>query len=110
MRGEIWTLRDDGYASKSRPVIVLQGYLENEFDSIILCLCTTYESAHLPTRVRLLPDAQNGLRCVSYAMTEKLLTVDKKMLGNKIGKLSDEQMHEINKQIARLLLITAEDL
>ena len=25
MRGEIWTLRDDRYASKARPVVIVQG-------------------------------------------------------------------------------------
>lgn len=39
-RGEVWTLRDDGYASKARPVVVVQDETVAEFDSIILCLLT----------------------------------------------------------------------
>lgn len=35
MRGEIWTLRDDNYANKARPVVILQAELEYSFDSVI---------------------------------------------------------------------------
>jgi mRNA interferase MazF len=45
-RGEIWTLRDEGYAGKARPVIIVQAELEASFNSLILCLFTTFESSH----------------------------------------------------------------
>ncbi|MCI1747782.1 MAG: type II toxin-antitoxin system PemK/MazF family toxin [Acidipropionibacterium sp.] len=47
-RGEIWTLRDDRYASKARPVVVVQGDLE-QFDSVVLCLLTV-EQMHAVSR------------------------------------------------------------
>ena len=37
-RGEIWTLQDRNYASKARPVVVIQSDSHNAFDSVILCL------------------------------------------------------------------------
>lgn len=110
MRGEIWTLRDNNYASKARPVIILQAELEHLFDSVILCLFTSYESGHIKTRVRIKPSATNGLTKISYVMTEKLITVDKKMLGEKIGVLTREQMIEISKQLAKILDIKKENL
>ena len=39
-RGEVWTLRDNGYVSKARPAVIIQDDLA-QFDSIILCLLTT---------------------------------------------------------------------
>ena len=43
-RGEIWTLQDRNYASKARPVVVIQSDKHDSFDSVILCLFTSFES------------------------------------------------------------------
>ena len=102
-RGEIWTLRDDGYASKARPVVIVQSNNITGFDSIILCLLTTYESAHIPTRVHISADSVNGLKKDSYVMTEKIVTVDKKELGERIGMLTHSQQYLIATQLATIL-------
>jgi mRNA interferase MazF len=109
-RGEIWTIRDDGYASKARPVVIVQSDPGEFFNSIILCLFTTFESSHIPTRVRVIPNGTNGLKKDSFVMTEKLITIDKKELGEKIGVLTDEQMRQISRQLAKLLDIHKEDI
>ena len=82
-RGEIWTLRDDGYASKARPVVIVQSDDINRFDSIILCLFTTFDSNQIPTRVHIPANSNNGLRKDSYVMTEKIITVNKRELCEK---------------------------
>jgi mRNA interferase MazF len=109
-RGEIWTLRDDGYASKARPVVIVQTDPGGFFDSVILCLVTTFESSHIPTRVHITANEVNGLKKDSYIMTEKLITIDKNELGEKIGNLTDEQMRLISSQLAKLLEIHKEDI
>jgi len=43
-------------------------------------------------------------------MTEKIITVDKKLLGEKIGNLTEEQMIEISRQLAKILEIKKEYL
>jgi len=43
-------------------------------------------------------------------MTEKIITVDKRILREKIGILTDGQMLEISRQIASVLFIRKEDL
>lgn len=60
MRGEIWTMRDDLCASKARPVVIVQSDSATEFDSVVLCLMTTYESSGMPTRVRVEPPLKTG--------------------------------------------------
>jgi hypothetical protein len=50
-RGEVWTLRDEGYAGEAKSVIILQSDLEIAFESVILYLFTTFESDHIPTRI-----------------------------------------------------------
>ncbi|GHT55182.1 hypothetical protein FACS1894109_01240 [Spirochaetia bacterium] len=109
-RGEIWTLRDEGYASKVRPVVIVQSDPEEFFNSVILCLFTTFESSHIPTRVYITPDETNGLKKNSFIMTEKLITIDKKELGEKIGVLTADQMRQIAGQLAKLLEIHKEDI
>jgi mRNA interferase MazF len=109
-RGEIWTLQDDRYANKARPVIIVQADPKESFNSVILCLFTTFESSQIPTRVHISPNEKNGLKKDSFVMTEKLITIDKKELGVKIGSLTDNQMHQISSQLAKLLEIHKEDI
>jgi mRNA interferase MazF len=109
-RGEIWTLHDEGYSSKARPIVIVQAHPGKLFDSVILCLFTTFESSHIPTRVHISPNETNGLKKDSFVMTEKLITIDKKELGKKIGVLTDDQMHRISHQLAKLLEIHKEDI
>jgi mRNA interferase MazF len=109
-RGEIWTLLDEGYAGKARPVVIVQANPGGFFNSIILCLFTTFESSHIPTRVHITANETNGLKKDSYIMTEKLITVDKNELGEKIGDLTKEQMRQISSQLAKLLEIHKEDI
>lgn len=77
-RGEIWTLQDKHYASKARPVVIIQSDKHDSFDSVILCLFTSYESGDISTRVRIEPSSENGLQKVSYVMTDKIVTVDER--------------------------------
>ncbi|SYZ34516.1 Uncharacterised protein [Propionibacterium australiense] len=48
-RGEVWTLRDDAYASKARPVVVVQSEEFPGFGSVVLCLFTGFDSSGIPT-------------------------------------------------------------
>ena len=109
-RGEIWTLQDKDYASKARPVVIVQADIEEQFDSIILCLFTTYESGNVSTRVKIEPSARNGLEKISYVMSEKIITVEKNMLGRHIGNLSDQEMHLISGKLAKVLEIHKSDI
>jgi mRNA-degrading endonuclease toxin of MazEF toxin-antitoxin module len=67
-------LRDEGYASKARPVVIVQADSEELFNSLILSLFTTFESSHIPTRVLIAPDEAKGVKKDSYIMIEKLIT------------------------------------
>ena len=102
-RGEIWTLQDRQYASKARPVLIIQSDKQDVFDSCVLCLFTTYDSARIKTRVFIEASAKNGLHKDSYIMTEKIVTVDKRMLGERIGVLSSTEMREVSKQLKVIL-------
>lgn len=102
-RGEIWTLQDKNYASKARPVVVIQNDKHDLFDSVILCLFTTFESNGIPTRVHIEPSAENGLQRDSYVMTDKIVTVNKSFLGKYVGYLSEEEMAMVSEQLKVIL-------
>jgi len=102
-RGDIWTLQDKNYASKARPVVIIQDDKQGSFDSVILCLFTTYESSDINTRVYIKHSAQNGLLKDSYVMTDKIVTVDKSILGEKIGALTKRDMVKISEQLKIIL-------
>jgi len=109
-RGEIWTLKDRNYAAKARPVVIVQANSESNFDSVILCLFTTYDSEDVFTRVKVEPTAENGLEKISYVMTEKIITVEKTMLGRYIGNLTNDEMHLIAGKLAKILDIHKDDI
>jgi len=109
-RGELWTLQDKGYASKARPVLIVQADVADNFDSIILCLFTTFNSDNISTRVKIEPNIENGLEKISYVMTEKIITVEKTMLGKCIGYLSGNEMHQIAGKLAKILDIQRNDI
>jgi mRNA interferase MazF len=109
-RGEIWTLRDKNYAGKSRPSVIIQELTDHIFDSIVLCLMTTYDSELIKNRVKIEPTKGNGLKKTTFVMTEKIVTVNKELLGEYVGTLTEKQMHEISKQLAKILEIHKEDI
>jgi len=109
-RGELWTLQDRNYTSKARPVVIVQANSESNFDSVILCLFTTFDSENIFTRIKIEPTAENGLEKISYVMTEKIVTVEKTMLGRYIGKLSNDEMHLIAGRLAKILDIHKNDI
>jgi mRNA interferase MazF len=109
-RGELWTLKDMNYAAKARPVVIVQANSESNFDSVILCLFTTFDSENVFTRIKIEPTAENGLEKTSYVMTEKIITVEKTMLGKYIGNLTDDEMHLIAGRLAKILDIHKSDI
>ena len=102
-RGEVWTLRDKLYASKARPVVIIQSDKHDSFDSVILCLFILFGSDDIKTRVFVGASSESGLVKDSYVMTEKIVTVDKNMLGEKIGCLSEKDMKAVSKQLKVIL-------
>ncbi len=102
-RGELWTLQDDGYASKPRPVVIVQSDRLAQLESVTLCLITSCEAPAMPTRVRIEPSEANGLRSTSYVMTDKIASVRRSMLGKHIGSLADTDMAKVTDALAIVL-------
>lgn len=98
-RGEVWTVSGAGHAGKPRPAVIVQ---DDRFDataSITVCVFTTDETEAPLFRLPVAPSESNGLKSVSRLMADKLTTVSKQRLGDRIGRLADEDMVRLNRAV-----------
>lgn len=109
-RGEVWTVSGSGYAGKPRPAVIVQ---DNRFDataSITICLFTTDETDAPLFRIPINTGEGNGLRTVSRLMADKITTVPKDRMGERIGYLSDADMTRLNRAILTFLGLASSGL
>lgn len=87
-RGDIFVCADKGgdYTGSPRPVVIVQATdCIAERDSVTVCPLTT-ELIDAPAfRIRLNPSEENGLERTSDIMANKISTVRKSRLADKIG-------------------------
>lgn len=103
-RGEIWTAAaGTGYAGKPRPVAVVQDDRFDATDSVTVCAFTTDQTEAPLLRLRVEPSAQNGLRLPSSLMVDKLTTVRRSKLGERLGQLSREDVLRLDRAVVVFL-------
>jgi mRNA interferase MazF len=99
-RGEIWTVSAGaGYAGKPRPAVLIQ---DDSFDataSMTICAFTSDETEAPLFRLLIEPSDANGLRAPSRLMVDKVTTVSKSKLGEKIGRLDDADVLRLNQAV-----------
>ncbi len=99
-RGDIWTVsggKDD--AGKPRPVAVVQDDSFDATDSITICSFTTDLIEAPLFRLPVEPSERNGLRATSQLMVDKITTVPKSKIGERIGRLDDEDIVRLNQAV-----------
>jgi mRNA interferase MazF len=100
IRGEVWTASGGGdYAGKPRPVVLVQSDRFPTGDSVTVCPFTTDPTDAPLLRLAILPAGGNGLRDASRIMVDKITTVPRAKLGRRIGRLSDTDMHRLERAI-----------
>jgi len=102
-RGEVWTVSGGGYAGKPRPAVIVQ---DDRFDataSVTVCIFTTNPTEAPLFRLAVEPTEQNGLHAMSRLMVDKLVTVPRDRLGERIGRLPDQDMVRLNRAIVVFL-------
>ena len=99
-RGEIYTAAARGpYTGKPRPVVVLQ---DDRFDataSVTICPFTTNPVEAPLLRLPIDPSEDNGLEQRSQLMVDKVTTVPRSSLGERLGNLRDEQLVALNRSL-----------
>lgn len=101
IRGEIWTVAGGVYASKPRPVIIVQDDAFSGTSSVTVVPLTTHVIDAPLLRLRVAAGGIGGLDQDSDAMADKLTTVRRSNIQTRIGRLSSGQMVELE----RLLLM-----
>jgi mRNA interferase MazF len=106
-RGELWTASaGQGDAGKPRPVLIIQDDRFDSTDSITLCPLTT-SAADIPLlRIPLQPSKTNGLTAPSSIMIDKITTVHRSKLGQRIGKVSTTEMLQLKRGLLVYLGMT----
>ena len=106
-RGELWTAAaGQGYAGKPRPVLVVQDDRFDATDSVTVCPLTT-TAVDIPLlRIPLQPNKTNGLTAPISIMVDKISTVRRSRLGQRIGKVSTTEMLQLERGILVFLGMT----
>ena len=103
-RGEIFTAAARGaYTGKPRPVVVVQ---DDRFDataSVTVCPFTTNPVDAPLVRIRIEPSDNNGLDQPSSLMVDKITTVPRSGLGERLGRLRDDELVQLNRSLTVFL-------
>ena len=99
-RGDIWTVAGGaGYAGKPRPAVIVQDDSFDGTDSITICAFTTDQTDAPLFRLPVEPNQRNGLRASCRLMVDKITTVPKSKVGERIGRLDDEDIVRFNQAV-----------
>ena len=102
-RGELWTVAGGAYASKPRPALVVQDDLFDATGSVtVVPLTTTLTDAPL-LRVRVASSVLSGLAQDSDIMIDKLTTVRRINVHDRVGRLAAEQLAEVERCLMTFL-------
>lgn len=99
-RGEVWTVSGGkDYAGKPRPVAIVQDDSFDATDSITVCAFTTDPTDAPLFRLSVEPNERNGLLSPSRLMVDKINTVPKSKVGERIWRLDDEDVVRLNQAV-----------
>lgn len=101
-RGDIVTVAAPGDYGKPRPAVIIQGDVLNQAkprSTIVVLMTSKLRDAPL-LRLTVEPTPENGLRKVSQVQSNRLVTVRSERISEPIGRLSDQQLVELNRLLA----------
>ena len=85
--------------SKLRPAVIIA---DSSLD-ITVCFITTQLQWQETTDVQLFPSSNNGLKRPSLIRTSKIATLDKSIAKGLLGKLSHDEVSDLNAKLKSLL-------
>jgi len=103
-RGEVWiAAAGSGYVGKPRPVVIVQDDLFDATASVTVCAMTTDQTDAPLFRIPVDADETTGIRQPSRLMVDKITTVPRSKLGERVGRLSVDDMTRLGRSIAVFL-------
>ncbi|MFC7054312.1 type II toxin-antitoxin system PemK/MazF family toxin [Hansschlegelia quercus] len=95
-RGEVWTAAGGAdYAGKPRPSVIVQDDAFEATESITICALTSWTGGGPLLRPLIMPSDGNGLSAESALMIDKITTLPRTKLRQRIGRLSDKDMRRL---------------
>ncbi|HHY53186.1 MAG TPA: type II toxin-antitoxin system PemK/MazF family toxin [Clostridiales bacterium] len=84
-----------------RPVLIVQNDVGNKFSPTVIAAAITSQKgkSRLPTHIQL-PKVGSGLSKDSVVLLEQIRTIDKRRLKEKMGRLDETSMNEVNRALA----------
>ena len=98
-RGQVWTVSGRGFAGKPRPAVIIQNDRFAANDSITVCVFTTDPTEAPLFRLPVEPNERNGLLSLSRLMVDKIMTIPREKVGDKIGDLDDGDLARLSRAI-----------
>ena len=81
---------------KKRPCLIVSPDEINTYLQTVIIVPLTSTQRNLPTRILIKASPQSGLSNDSYAVLDRLKTVDKSRLSAPIGEISEEEKHAVS--------------
>jgi mRNA interferase MazF len=98
-RGEIWLVAGGVDASKPRPAVLIQDDRFDGTNSVTVCPFTSVDAEAPLLRIRIDPDELSGLDSASWIMVDKLTTVRRVHVTERIGRLSSAQLVDLERLV-----------
>ncbi|MDQ0676105.1 mRNA interferase MazF [Pseudarthrobacter siccitolerans] len=102
-RGELWTVSGGTHAQKPRPALIIQDDLFAASESITLLPLTSHLTDAPLLRLTVNPSPLTGLAQNSQIMVDKLTTVRRANLAQRIGRIDSETMVAVEQSLAVFL-------
>ena len=102
-RGELWTVSGGTYSQKPRPALIIQDDLFAASESITLLPLTSQLTDAPLLRLTVEPGQLTGLESVSQIMVDKLTTVRRANLGQRMGRVDAKTMVAVEQSLAVFL-------
>ena len=103
-RGDICIAAARGaYTGKPRPVVVVQ---DDRFDgtaSVTVCPLTSNEVQAPLSRIPVQPTAITGIELQSYIMVDKITTMPRANVGDRLGRLEDSDLVRLDRALVVFL-------
>ncbi len=106
-RGDVVVCAPPGELGKPRPAVILQAdvFLEAR-SSVTVCLVTSTPVDAPLFRVPVEPGDESGLHVPSFAMADRVMTLSRSRLRQRIGRLSAQEQRSLDAAVSRWLGIT----
>ncbi len=94
----------NGDYGKPRPAVVVQAdALNGRVDSIIVCPMTSKLMEAPLFRIRISPDAANGLEKTTEIMADKIISLHHSRIQQQIGQLDEDIIMQLNRSLALVM-------